>query len=105
MKKKIRQINEHSVLYRDDRTGVAWVTDGSTGCSHSCHPNIDITGSVKGMKWSGYWGKRDKVARSNGYIYNITRLAYDENDPLDMIALENCQCSECLKRKEQQRGK
>ena len=63
MKKLIRQIigvdlgrgriateDMHIFLYRDDKSGLAWVEDGSTGLGHSAHPNISATGSVKGMK-------------------------------------------------------
>ena len=39
--------------------------------SHSCHPNIDVTGSVTGMKNKGFWGKKDRIVRSHGFQYNI----------------------------------
>ena len=35
------------------------------------HPCIHYTGSVKGMKKLGYWGKHDKCVRCGQYIYNL----------------------------------
>lgn len=88
-KELIQQISEHVALYRDPRTGIAWVEDGTTGCGHSCHPNIDRTGSVRGMK-SRFWGKKDRVVRSHGFIFNIDRLA--TSDELDELARKHCRC-------------
>lgn len=50
MKKFIRSIEEHVNLYRDDKNGIAWIEDGRTGLGISIHANIDISGSVRGMK-------------------------------------------------------
>lgn len=52
-------------------SGVAVIKDSSTGCEMSLHPKIDATGSVKGMRSSGYWGKDDTVVRAGGGYYNI----------------------------------
>jgi hypothetical protein len=90
MKTKIRDIREHVTLYRDDRTGIAWVENGETGLGHSCHPNISDTGSVRGMRDLGYWGKDERTARSHGWIYNIDRLV--TSDPLDEVARAECRC-------------
>ena len=88
----------HKEIYRDDKTGIAVVRDGSTGINHSCHPNIDRTGSVRGMKKLGYWAKDDETVRCNGAIYNISRnIATDE---LDKIAREYCDCAACRAEKE-----
>lgn len=97
MKQFIRDINQYAKLYRDDKTGIAWIEDGSTGMGYSVHPNIDITGSVKGMKDRGYWGKDDKIARSHGWQYNISRFVV--SDELDNIVADECQCEECKKRR------
>jgi hypothetical protein len=86
----IKQVGEYQKLYRDDKTGIAWVENGSTGLGHSCHPNIDSSGSVKGMKDRGYWGKKDRTVRSHGFIYNIDHLVI--SDELDQIANDHCQC-------------
>ena len=90
MKQLIKEIKPHIVLYRDDKTGIAWVEDGTSGCGHSAHPNIDKTGSVEGMKSLGYWGKDDRTVRSHGWIYNIgvcvVTSEYDE------IARQHCNC-------------
>lgn len=39
-------------------------------------PSIHITGSVKGMKKQGYWGKNDVIVRSGNYYYNISRTSF-----------------------------
>lgn len=38
------------------------------------HPSIHYTGSVRGMKKLGYWGKRDRCVRCGQYIYNLSIL-------------------------------
>lgn len=96
-KRYIREIKTYVGLYRDDKTGIAWVVDGSTGCGHSCHANIDSSGSVRGMKKLGYWRKKDRTVRSNGFIYNID--SYVVNDELDEIAARECRCQACLERR------
>lgn len=90
MKRKLLEIKPYVVLYRDDRTGIAWVEDGTTGMGHSCHPNIDATGSIRGMKKLGYWNAKDRCVRSHGFIYNIDHLV--SSDELDRIAAEHCRC-------------
>ena len=92
-------INKYANLHIDDMTGIAYVTDGSTGLTHSAHPNIDKSGSVAGMKKRGYWRKEDKIVSLNGYFYNISMLSYDKDDLYDRIAARECRCSECLRRK------
>ena len=90
MRQLIYQINKHTALYRDDVTGIAWVENGSTGNGHSAHPNIHETGSIRGMKSMGHWGKDDRCVKSGGYIYNIDMLAV--SDQLDNIARIHCRC-------------
>lgn len=96
-KRLIKEVKPYCELYINDNTGIAWIENGSTGNGHSAHPNIDITGSVKGMKNLGYWNKSDKVVKSNGYQYNISKLVV--TDELDQIAADHCKCEECLKRR------
>ena len=36
------------------------------------HPSIHVTGSVRGMRKLGYWGKNDVVVRSGSYYYNLS---------------------------------
>lgn len=98
MKQKIREIAEHVVLYRDDKNGIAWIEDGRIGIGISIHPNISATGSVRGMRKTGRWGKADRVVRSHGWIYNIDRMAYNPKDPLENIVAESCRCKACLER-------
>ena len=58
MKQFIRQIKEHINLYRNDKTGIAWIEDGITGLGISVHVSIDSSGSVSGMKTLGYWKRK-----------------------------------------------
>jgi hypothetical protein len=90
MKQLVSVISEHVKLYRDAKTGIAWVENGHTGLGHSCHPNISASGSVRGMKSLGYWDKQDETVRSHGFIYNISRYVID--DELDEVAARNCRC-------------
>lgn len=99
MKKIIRQIGEYKNLYRDDKNGIAWIEDGSTGLGYSIHPNIDSSGSVTGMKKLGYWGKKDRTIRSHGFIYNIDKLSYCEKNRFEMIVLKECKCQACIERR------
>lgn len=89
MKQKLQQIKDNVILYRDTNTGIAWVEDGSTGCGHSCHPNINASGSVRGMRRRG-WSKGERVVRSHGFKYNIDRVIV--SDEYDEIARQNCLC-------------
>jgi hypothetical protein len=54
---------------------VVEIENYSLGCAHSAHPNIAITGSVRGMKKLGYWRKEDITYKQGGYIFNISNVA------------------------------
>lgn len=90
MKTKIKEVAPYIVLYRDTRTGIAWVENGTAGIGHSCHPNIDASGSVDGMKAQGYWSRGDKTVKSHGFIYNVSRVIV--SDEYDELAREHCRC-------------
>jgi len=90
MKALIKEIRPHVKLYRDSKSGIAFVEDGITGCGHSAHPNIDNSGSVSGMKKQGYWDKNAKTVKARGFIYNISSVV--TTDELDEIARQYCQC-------------
>ena len=66
------------------RKGIVSIHNGSAGVAHSVHPNINISGSVKGMKERGYWGKNDKTLQAHGRTYNISYIVL--SDTLDKIA-------------------
>lgn len=85
---------------KHDRHGLAYIEDPITGFSHGAHPNIDETGSVRGMKKLGYWGKKDRTVRSKGYIYNIDIVAV--HDELDERAAKHCRCEACRERRQEQ---
>ena len=95
----VRNVGPCAELHRDRKSGIAWIEDGSTGLGHSCHANIDATGSVRGMKALGYWGKEDRTVRSHGFIYNIDTFVVDEEDPYDALVAEECQCASCIERR------
>ena len=99
MKVHIREINKHVNLYRDDKTGIAWIADGRTGSGISIHPNISASGSVAGMKSKGYWSKNDRIVRSHGFIYNIDRLAFNKYNDLERIVTNECMCKACQERR------
>lgn len=42
------------------------------------HPSIHCTGSVRGMKKLGYWGKNDVCVRCGQYIYNLSILLQED---------------------------
>ncbi len=60
------------------------IENGSTGGGHSAHPNIDKTGSVKGMKSRGFWRKDDRTLKQGGFIYNMSSVFISDN--LDALA-------------------
>ena len=99
-KQFIRNVKPYAKLYRDTTTGIAWIEDGSSGCGWSVHSNIDITGSVRGMKHLGYWGKKDRTIRSHGYIYNIDTFICDKDNEFEMILANECRCQGCCDRRE-----
>lgn len=99
MKQFIRRIKEHVNLYRDDKSGIAWIEDGRTGLKISVHANIHSSGSVTGMKNLGYWGKRDRSVRSHGWIYNIDSFVCDKDNKLEMIVANECRCQGCIERR------
>lgn len=99
MKKLIREIEPNVKLFRDNKNGIAWIEDGRTGLGISVHPNIDASGSVRGMKARGYWGKQDRIVRSHGWQYNIDRFVCDPNNELEMIVAGSCGCEACIERR------
>ena len=101
MKQFIREIEKNVILYRDDKTGIAWIEDGKTGLGISVHSNIDISGNVSGMKARGYWEKKDRTVRSHGWIYNIDSFVCDKENELEMIVANECRCQGCLERRMQ----
>lgn len=86
----ITQLRPYAVLERHETTGIARIVDGSSGTMATCHPNIDASGSVAGMRNLGYWNRTDRVVRSGGYIYNVSNLVVSDQD--DRIAALACRC-------------
>lgn len=95
----LREVRPYVKLYYDNKNGITWVEDGSTGLTHSCHPNINTSWSVRGMKDKGYWGKEDVTIKSHGFIYNISRFYIDNKSEFDNIVANECMCTECIKRR------
>ena len=103
MKKFIRHIEEHVNLYRDDKNGIAWIEDGRTGLVIGVHSNINVSGSVRGMKDRGYWGKNDRMVKSHGWIYNIDTFICNGNNELERIVADECCCNACLDKIKQEK--
>lgn len=99
MKQLIRKIEDHVNLYRDGKTGIAWIDDRRTGVRISVHANIDSLGSVSGMKALGYWEKKDRTIRKHGWIYNIDSFVCDKENELEMIVANECRCQGCIERR------
>ena len=94
----IREIRPYVKLYRDPKTGIAWIENGSTGTATSIHPNIASSGSVAGMKKRGYWGTNDRTVKSHGFIYNID-IPLPIRDDDDRAVLNTCNCGGAHERK------
>lgn len=99
MKRLVRRINRNADLYRDDKNGIAYIYDHSSGIRISVHPNISSSGSVSGMKACGFWAKKDRIVRSGGFLYNIDRFVCCKDDELEVIVSGECMCQACLKRR------
>ena len=54
----------------------------NTGINLDLHPSIHYTGSAKGMKKLGYWGKSDICVRIGNYIYNLSITLKPEKEKL-----------------------
>ena len=90
-------IPEYCEMFRDRLTGIVFINNGRIGIKHSCHANIDKTGSIKGMKKLGYWLKDDRCILSHGIIYNIDQLVV--SDELDKLCADLCCCVACNERR------
>lgn len=91
----IKEIRPHVKLYRDPKTGIAWVEDGTAGVGYSAHPNIK---AFSGWGSSGNpsqrvraWAQGGRVVKSHGFLYNIDSVMGIEN-ALDQVAAANCMC-------------
>lgn len=96
---KIREINPYAILYRDDKTGIAWIEE--SGCGFSVHSNISSNGSVRGMKNLGYWNKKDRTVRSHGFIYNIDTFICSKECEFEQIVANECMCLGCIERRKE----
>lgn len=99
VKQFVKEIRPYVNLYRDDNNGIAWIEDGSTGLGVSVHANIDSSGSVRGMKYRGYWSKDARTVESHGFIYNIDTFVCSKSDELEMIVADECMCEACIQRR------
>ena len=99
MSQFIREIEPGVELFRDAVTGIAWAEDHRVGLGVSVHPNIDESGSVEGMVARGWWRGNDRIERSHGWTYNIDRLSYDKNDPVEAAVAAECKCAACMERR------
>lgn len=99
MSQFIREIEHGVELFRDAVTGIAWAEDHRSGLRISVHPNIDESGSIEGMISSGRWRSGDRIAKLNGWFYDIDRFSCDEKDVVEVIVAEECMCPACIERR------
>lgn len=64
---------------------ICTIWNESLGMEHCAHPNIDKTGSVKGMKSRGFWREEDKIYSKGGYHFNMSKVTF--SDDLDRLCL------------------
>lgn len=102
-KQKVADLGRYRVLYRDVDSGIAWVENGRAGLGHTCHPNIDGSGSVAGLISRGWWKRDDRKIRSHGFIYNVDQFIL--SDILDFVAACHCTCPGCLEWANENPGK
>lgn len=93
----VREVRKYVELHRDRRNGIAWVEDGTSGCGHSCHANIDESGSVEGMRNLYPSWHKGRILKSHGFYYNIDSLVVTSE--LDQLAADECRCQACIERR------
>ncbi len=86
----IAQVRPYAVLERHVLKGIARIADGSSGTAASCHPNIDSSGSILGMRARGHWLRTDRIVTANGFHYNTSQLVLHSDD--DRLAALACRC-------------
>lgn len=77
-------INKNLISKFNESNGIVSIENGSTGTGHSCHPNIDVSGSLTGMKQRYKSWREGKIVRSRGFYYNKSSIVI--SDPLDLLA-------------------
>lgn len=103
MMKEIAKLGRFTIR-RDDRTGIALVSDGS-GLQTGVHASIDKTGSVIGMKQNGGWHKKDRVVASAGFKFNVDTFVCDVTEEAERLAAMYCECIGCRERRARNAGK
>jgi hypothetical protein len=91
----LRELGPGINLYRDGRTGLAWVEDEGRNLTYNPHPSIpsgDFRHTVRTMKLRGLWKRDCRTAASHGAIYNLSLCRTNLDNSLDVIAMENCRC-------------
>ena len=92
------------VVQRDDKTGIALVSDGS-GLRTGVHASIDKTGSVIGMKKNGGWNKKDRVIATAGFKFNVDTFVCNVEEETERLAAMFCECVGCKERRARNVGK
>lgn len=77
-------INGNLISDIKERNGIVSIENGSVGIGHSCHPNIDVTGSLTGMRQRYQSWREGKIVRAGGFYYNKSSIVI--SDPLDLLA-------------------
>ncbi len=92
------------VIRRDDRTGIALVSDGS-GLQTGVHASIHGSGSVRGMKQNGGWRKEDRMIASAGFKFNVDTFVCNVTEETERLAAMYCECIGCRERRARNAGK
>jgi hypothetical protein len=88
----VQEVTTSLKLYRDERTGVAWVEDLEGNLVLTPHPFIGKGDSIRTMKLRGIWKRDCRTAASHGLIHNISWCRTDLDNPLDVLAMRACRC-------------
>lgn len=67
------EISKKTYSYPILKKGVVGIKNYSDGYIQLAHPDIDITGSIKGMKNKKYWEKDDKIIQVFNRKVNVSK--------------------------------
>lgn len=84
-------------IYRNIKTGIAFVDDTEHGVIWSCHPMLSSDASIQMTRVNGIWKKEASIARNNGFIFNVDEL--DIVNPYNRLMLNYCECRGCRRRR------
>lgn len=95
--KMIKKINDHTFLFQNRKSGLVWVLNCITKKFHCCHPRISKNEDVSSVS---NWDRNDKIVRIRKYKYNLDKYQFNNRNIYDLVAIDNCMCQTCVKRRE-----